>query len=106
MNSVNIEMYKEAGARIFTDRDTGIRARRELELDKLEKVGKIVVLLPEDTWGVNPSFFGGMFETSIKNMGEQFRQNYVFQYSNGNELKDSLKENIENDYDYVMRGLS
>lgn len=106
MNSINIAMYKEAGARIFTDRDTGVRARRELKLDKLEKTGKIVILLPEDTWGVNPSFFGGMFETSIKSMGEHFWQNYVFQYSNGNELNDSLKENIENDYDYVIRGLN
>lgn len=99
-------MYKEAGARIFTDRDTGIRARKELELDRLEKIGKITVLLPEDTWGVNPSFFGGMFETSIKTMGDRFRQNYVFQYSDGTELNDSLRENIESDYDYVMRGLN
>lgn len=106
MNSVNIGMYKETGARIFTDRDRGVRARKELELDKLEKIGKITVLLPKDTWGVNPSFFGGMFETSIKIMGEQFRQNYVFQYSDGTELNDSLKENIESDYDYVMRGLN
>ncbi len=106
MNSVNIGMYKEAGARIFTDRDTGIRARKELELDRLEKIGKITVLLPEDTWGVNPSFFGGMFETSIKTMGDRFRQNYVFQYSDGTELNDSLRENIESDYDYVMRGLN
>lgn len=106
MNSVNIGMYKEAGARIFTDRDTGIRARKELGLDSLEKKGKIVVLLPEDTWGVNPSFFGGMFETSIKVMGDRFRQNYVFQYSDGTELNDSLRENIESDYDYVMRGLN
>ena len=106
MNSVNIGMYKEAGARIFTDRDTGIRARKELELDRLEKISKITVLLPEDTWGVNPSFFGGMFETSIKTMGDRFRQNYVFQYSDGTELNDSLRENIESDYDYVMRGLN
>ena len=106
MNSVNIGMYKEAGARIFTERDTGIRARKELELDRLEKIGKITVLLPEDTWGVNPSFFGGMFETSIKTMGDRFRQNYVFQYSDGTELNDSLRENIESDYDYVMRGLN
>ena len=106
MKSVNIGMYKEAGARIFTDRDTGIRARKELELDRLEKIGKITVLLPEDTWGVNPSFFGGMFETSIKTMGDRFRQNYVFQYSDGTELNDSLRENIESDYDYVMRGLN
>ena len=106
MNSVSIEKYKENGARIFTDRDTGVRARKELELDKLEKSGKITVLLPEDTWGVNPSFFGGMFESSIKSMGVEFRQNYVFQYVNGTDLSDSLKENIDSDYDYVMRGLN
>ena len=106
MNKVNIEKYKEAGARIFTDRDMGVKARIELELDKLEKNDKITILLPEDTWGVNPSFFGGMFESSIKLMGDEFRQNYIFQYSNGTELSDSLKKNIDDDYDYVMRGLN
>ncbi|MDE7283164.1 MAG: hypothetical protein K2N85_06240, partial [Lachnospiraceae bacterium] len=88
MNSVSIEKYKDAGARIFTDRDTGVKARIELELDKLEKNDKITILLPEDTWGVNPSFFGGMFESSIKFMGDEFRRNYIFQYSNGTELSD------------------
>lgn len=106
MNSVNIAMYKDSGARIFTDRDIGVRARKELELDRLEKSGQITVLLPEDTWGVNPSFFGGMFESSIKNMGDKFWQNYIFQYLNGGELNSSLKENIDNDYDYVVRGLN
>ncbi|MCM1048025.1 MAG: hypothetical protein NC433_06345 [Clostridiales bacterium] len=106
MNSVNIAIYKEAGARIFTDRDTGVKARKELELDRLEQIGKITVLLPIDTWGVNPSFFGGMFESSIKIMGDKFLQNYTFQYADGTELNSSLKENIDNDYDYVMRGLN
>lgn len=106
MNSVNIAAYKEAGARIFTDRDTGVKARKELELDKLEKIGKIAVLLPTDTWGVNPSFFGGMFESSIMSMGDEFRQNYIFQYVDGTQLNESLRENIKSDYDYVMRGLN
>lgn len=106
MSNVNIGKYKESGARIFTDRDIGIKARKELELDKLEKNGKVTILLPEDTWGVNPSFFGGMFEASIKSMREKFLQNYIFQYSNGTELNDSLKKNIDSDFDYVMRGLN
>lgn len=106
MNSIDLGKYKEAGARIFTDRDMGVIARKELELDKLEKNGQITVLLPEDTWGVNPSFFGVMFETSIRSMGHEFRQKYVFKYPDGTELNDTLKKNIENDFDYVMRGLS
>ncbi len=106
MNNVNIERYKEKGARIFTDRDTGVLARKELELDKLEKHGQITVFLPQDTWGVNPSFFGGMFETSIRTMGDGFRQKYFFKYSDGTDLNDTLKKNIENDFDYVMRGLN
>ncbi|MCM1184539.1 MAG: hypothetical protein NC337_14305 [Roseburia sp.] len=104
--NVNIEKYKEADAKIFTDRDIGVVARKELELDKLEKDGKITILLPEDTWGVNPSFFGGMFETSIRKMGGKFRQNYIFKYSNGTELNDSLKKNIDDDFEYVIRGLN
>ena len=106
MNSIDLGKYKEAGARIFTDRDMGVMARKELGLDKLEKNGQITVLLPEDTWGVNPSFFGGMFETSIRNMKDNFNHNYSFLYADGTELNDSLKQNLEDDFDYVMRGFN
>ncbi len=54
-NQVYIDKYKDEGARIFTDRDRGIEARKELGLDQLEQSGKVIVLLPQDTWGVNPS---------------------------------------------------
>lgn len=106
MNKVYLKKYKEAGARIFTDRDAGVKARKELGLDQLEKNDQIIILLPEDTWGVNPSFFGGMFESSIKLMGDKFLQNYIFQYSDGRELSDSLRKNLDDDYDYVLRGLN
>ena len=36
-NQVYIEKYKDEGARIFTDRDRGIAARKELGLDQLEQ---------------------------------------------------------------------
>ena len=105
-HQVYIDKYKDEGARIFTDRDRGIAARKELGLDQLEQSGKVIVLLPQDTWGVNPSFFGGMFETSIRNMKDNFNHNYSFLYADGTELNDSLKQNLEDDFDYVMRGFN
>ena len=54
---VSISCYKEDGAKIFTDRDIGVKARTELELDKLEEQEKIIIRVPKDTWGINPSFF-------------------------------------------------
>lgn len=106
MNHVSIGKYKGEGAKIFTDRDRGVAARKELDLDELEKKGLVTVLLPEDTWGVNPSFFGGMFETSIKSMKTSFYENYDFKYTDGTEISDSLKRNIQDDFEYVMRGFN
>lgn len=109
MTKLKIEKYKDVDAKIFTDRDKGISARKELNLDQLEDEkthGKITILLPQDTWGINPSFFGGMFEASIKKMRDQFQQNYTFKYADNSELNESLKKNLDNDFDYVMRGLS
>ena len=105
-NQVYIDKYKDEGARIFTDRDRGIEARKELGLDRLEQDGKVIVYLPQDTWGINPSFYGGMFETSIKSMKNSFNQNYSFRYTDGTELNESLKQNLKDDFDYVMRGFN
>lgn len=104
---ISLSKYREQGAKIFTDRDKGVRARNELGLDQIESENeKVIILLPTDTWGINPSFFGGLFETSIKKYGESgFKERYDFEYPNGLALKESLLDDIEDDIGYVIRSI-
>lgn len=104
---VKISQYRNNGAKIFTGRDKGIKARGELDLNSLDEKDEIIkVLIPADTWGINPSFFGGMFEGSIKKFGSKFTDKYLFMYSNGNELNESIKRDISDNIEYVIRNIS
>lgn len=105
MKTVDISKYRERGARIFTDRDTGIKARVELQLEKIENEDDILILLPEDTWGINPSFFGGLFEASIKKMGAAFWSKYKFEYLNRQPIKESLKNSIDYAFEKIIQEL-
>lgn len=101
-----IDRYRRNGSYIFVGRRTGIKAREEIGLDKLEQdEGIIKILVPADTWGINPSFFGGMFEGSIKKFGNSFWQKYEFCASNGEELNESLQKDIEINFNYVIRNI-
>ncbi|MGN0169703.1 MAG: hypothetical protein ACI39H_02955 [Lachnospiraceae bacterium] len=106
-NKFSISKYREQGAKIFTDRDTGLRARAEIGLDqKDERQEEVWIQLPSDTWGINPSFFGGLFESSLKQYGKPgFEEKYHFEYTNGESLKESLVEDIEDDIGYVLRSI-
>lgn len=107
VKEVKISQYRNNGAKIFTGRDKGIKARGELDLNSLDEIDEIVkVLIPSDTWGINPSFFGGMFEGSIKKLRRKFEDKYIFMYSNGKELNESLKRDISDNIEYVIRNIS
>lgn len=104
---ISISRYREQGAKIFTDRDKGVLARAEEGLDLLDaNQENVVIQLPSDTWGINPSFFGGLFESSLKQYGKSsFEEKYHFEYTNGEPLKESLIEDIEDDIGYVLRSI-
>lgn len=100
---IRLGQFKRSEEKIFTDRDKGIEARKTLDLDSLEENNDIInVLLPTDIWTVNPSFFGGLFEQSIKKYRDKFWDKYKFLYTDNNELSESVKASIEYDFDYVL----
>ena len=69
---IRIKKYRKNGARIFTGRDNGVEARKDFQLNDIDAKGdSVTVLIPSDTWGINPSFFGGLFEGSIKKYGNK-----------------------------------
>ncbi len=99
--------YRSSGSQIFSDRDIGVKARAELGLDAMESGSEeIKVIIPSDTWSVNSSFFGGLFEGSLKKMNkEEFLQKFRFVYNTGESLNPDLWENIEDDIQYVINNL-
>lgn len=105
MTTVDISRFREKDARIFSDRDAGVRARKELNIEQLENKGSITILIPEDTWGINPSFFGGLFESSIKKMRNSFWDNYRFEYVNHKTLKESIQNSIEYAFNRTLEEL-
>lgn len=100
---IRLGQFKRSEEKIFTDRDNGIKARKTLDLDKLEEENDVInVILPSDVWTVNPSFFGGLFEQSVKKYRDKFWDKYIFLSTDNQELSESVKESIEYDFDYVL----
>ncbi|MBO5292732.1 MAG: hypothetical protein J6B10_06075 [Lachnospiraceae bacterium] len=104
---VELGKYRSSGAQVFSDRMKGIQARKELKLDDMdEREGKVCVVIPSDTWSINSSFFGGLFEGSLKKMNKtQFREKYEFIFNDGEKINSTLEENISDDIDYVLNNL-
>ena len=103
---IKISKYRSNGAKIFTGRDNGIKAREELNLNGIDEEAVWVrIIVPRDTWGINPSFFGGMFEGSIKKFGRNFLDKYCFCYVNGESLSESLFKDVQDDINYVIENI-
>lgn len=104
---VELGKYRSSGAQIFSDRDKGIVARKELKLDEIDSNSeKAIVVIPSDTWSINSSFFGGLFEGSLKKMSKQeFQDKYEFVFNDGEQISAALIDNINDDIDYVLNNL-
>lgn len=73
--------FASLGGPVYVGRDRGERVRRELGIDNLDNGdGAVEVLIPDDTYSVNSSFFLGMFGESIVRFGskEGFLDHYHF----------------------------
>ena len=79
--TVNLADYRWIqNASVFAGRDVGRRVRENLYLDKHDADGRdIVVHIPEDTFTVTSSYFGGLFGPSIRKLGPKlFLARYTF----------------------------
>ena len=92
MDRINISVIDGKKYRELSGADLGRYAREEFRLDLLDKQqNEVVFFIPEDVLSVNSSFFSGMFQASLKNLGEkEFRKKYKFECDN------IIMMNIEN----------
>lgn len=79
----------------FSGRSEGRAVRKEHELDKKDGDDYVYdVYIPRNTTSINPSFFLGLFYSSIKKLGmKKFKEKYVICYD---ELQDNLRCVIKN----------
>lgn len=94
---INMREYRNPGARVFSGRQYGERVRNILNLNQKDEDSETYIFFfPEDTISINPSYFGGLFEESILQLGGlKFREKYQFYYEGGQDLNMLLQRDIE-----------
>ena len=101
--------FLQNGSNIYSGRDKGIEARKAIHLEDVgQRSSQVFFLIPEHTWGINPSFYGGLLEGTIKkflNNTDAFLEKYHFLYYDGTELNDSLNADLQEGLRYVLNGL-
>lgn len=108
VQKIKMGEFLENGSNIYSGRDKGVEARRKIDLDKKEdSFDEIWFLIPENTWGINPSFYGGLLEGSVKKVADtdQYLKKYHFKYYDERELKDSLKADLQEGLQYVLNSI-
>ena len=78
-------------------RPEGEKARKDLKLDEFDKNDEsIEIIIPDDTLSVNSSFFSGMFQKSLKELGEEeFRKKYIFKCNKKLIIEVNIEKNIK-----------
>ena len=79
---VKIHIFSKGTSKIFSGRNYGMQLRNENKLDELDKNNEnVIIYIPKDTWTINSSFFCGLFEKSVIDLGkEKFLKKYTFKY--------------------------
>lgn len=92
---VDLDEYRTPGGRVFSGRDRGEMVRKAARLDELDlEDSTIRVVVPDDVFSVNSSFFLEMFGPSIRRLGEEeFRRRYQFEGPNLDRvMRDGIRE--------------
>lgn len=91
--------FSKLGGPVYVGRERGNSVRKKFSLDKLDQDPETVsVIVPDNTFSINPSFFLGLFGESIRTLGsrEAFLKKYRFK------IPKHLQSSIEA---YISRAL-
>src|SRR4051812_15699628 len=78
----NLSDYKTTPeSKVYSGRPRGELVRSQMELSRHDKAGDTVtIVIPEDTYSVNMSFFLGLFANTIRQIGKsEFYKRYRFE---------------------------
>lgn len=84
---LNLSDFRGQNSSLFTGRPQGLQVRNVLDLDNKDLDNeKYLVLIPQGTTSINPSFFLGLFFNSIKKLGVSgFNEKYKFEFLDSSE---------------------
>lgn len=94
--TIDLGSYAKKGVGILAGREFGRDVREEEGLDQIDASRdpstEVRVVIPSRIYAVNSSFFLGMFEKSITELGTtEFRRRYRFE---GRDAQETLEEGI------------
>lgn len=97
--TLNMHEFKKPESKTYSGRDNGVEARKKLALNQLDKDNeKYDLIIPDGTYSITGSFFGGMLADSVKHLGEKkFREKYRICFRDGvisNEIQQDYEEGI------------
>lgn len=83
MKTIDLNDYIN-GKKVLSGREKGIKIREKLKLDEEDqKIESIQILIPQEIYSFNSSYFLGLFGKSVRKFGkEKFLEKYVFVCSN------------------------
>ena len=90
---ISLNDYRSRGGKVFAGRERGEKVRHAAQLSSLDEQDvSVTVVVPEDIFSVNSSFFLGMFGESVRRLGEEgFRAHYRFE---GKDISDTVEDGI------------
>jgi hypothetical protein len=85
-NIIDFEDFRVIGkdgsiAKVFTGRDRGEDVRKASKIDEIEaKYDKVIIIIPDNIYSINPSFFEEFFINVILKLGkDKFREKFEFE---------------------------
>jgi len=81
IKNVLIINLEDHGGPVYAGRPKGEKVRKKYDLDKLDfEQTNVKIIIPDDTYTINSSFFLGMLGQSIRNAGtkEIFLESFTF----------------------------
>lgn len=88
---IDLSMYKGNRYKVLSGAEFGEAVRADNRLDDEDShEGVVTFYIPDNVYSLNSSFFSGLFQRSIRTLGEsKFREKYKFSCS------EVIQENIE-----------
>ena len=100
-NVINLEDYRVKDgnviSKVFTGRDRGRLVRERSGIDSIESsYDKVIIIIPDNVYSINPSFFEELFVNVVKKLGKDgFLSKFEFKSEGDYEYEDQLSEAID-----------
>ena len=96
-NIINLEDHRTPGAKVFTGRDLGKKAREISRINSIEeKYASVTIVIPENVYSIIPSFFEELFLDVVLKLGkEKFLEKFKFISEGNYKYEKPLNEAIE-----------